>query len=175
MFRKAIFEFEEFLAPDHELHVLAAARSNQVESLLGDISTDSPLWTPFEDVWLEELDAGAIATLFDRVLAKEGVVAADEVRTAFVEKAQATDPSPLYITSVVETIDGVQLTMQDLKVLPADARSIWQEQYKAIKAANDNRRFILWAVKLFAELSGPLVYPHSLLKGIYAHVLDRMN
>ncbi len=173
VFRKAIFELEEFLAPDHELHVLAAARSDQVESLPGDISTDSSLWSPFEDVWLEELESEAIATLFDRVLAKEGVMAADEVRTAFVEKAQATDPSPLYITSVVETVDGVQLTTADIEVLPEDALTIWQEQYKAIKAANDNRRFVLWAVKLFAELGGLPAYPHSLLKGIYAHVLDR--
>ncbi len=174
VFRKAIFELEEFLAPEHELHVFAAARSNRMESLPGEIErTGSPLWSTFETVELGELSEEAIATLFDRVLAKEGVVASEEVRTAFVEKAQTTDPSPLYVTSVVETVDGVQLTTEDIEVLPEDALTIWQEQYEAINAANDERRFVLWAVKLLAEFGNLSGYHRSLLKGIYAHVLDR--
>ncbi|RRJ29947.1 hypothetical protein [Halocatena pleomorpha] len=71
VFRKAVTELEEFLAPDHELHVLAAARSNRVDSLPGEISPDSSLWLPFEDVWLEAIEEEAIATLIEPGLTRE--------------------------------------------------------------------------------------------------------
>ncbi len=173
VFRKAITELKELLEPEHELHVLAAARSNRVASLPGEIqSTDSQLWSAFETVELGGLDEEEIETLFDRVLAKEGVVAGEDVRSAFVEKAKATDPSPLYVMSVVETVDGVQLTRDDIEVLSEDTLTVWQEQYATIKSANDNRRFVLWAVKLLSEFSYSAHY-HSLLKGVYVHVLGQ--
>ncbi|WP_330632142.1 hypothetical protein [Halocatena halophila] len=174
VFRKAVFELEEFLSPEHELHVIAAAQSKWVNLLPGNIErADSPLWSGFEIVELGDLTEDSIGTLFDRVVAKEGVVVPERVRTAFVEKAKKTDPSPLYITSVVETVNGMQVTMKDIERLPEDALTIWQEQYEAIKAANDERRFILWAVKLLAEVGHSQLSYHSLLQGIHAHVLDR--
>ncbi len=174
LFRKMVFELEEFLSPEHELYVIAAAQSKWVNLLPGNIErTDSPLWSGFEIVELGDLAEESIGTLFDRGVAKEGIDVPEGVRTAFVEKAKKTDPSPLYITSVVETVDGMQVTMKDIEGLPEDALTIWQEQYEAIKAANDERRFILLAVKLLAELGPSQLYYHSLLQGIHAHVLDR--
>lgn len=173
VFRKAVSELEDILDDDHTLHVLAAARTNQVESLPGDVwNTDSPLWSAFKRVEFGTLDEDRIAALFDRVLAKEEVAASEEVREAFVEKALETDPSPLYVTSVVETAEGERLTREEIEVLPEDALAIWEDQYAEIKATNDERRFVLWAVKFLSELRSQYYY-HSLLKGIYAHVLDR--
>lgn len=171
VFRKAVTELEDIL--DDDLHVLATARINQVESLPGDVwNTGSPLWSEFETAELETLGEKEIDALFDRVLADEGVAASEEVREAFVERALRTDPSPMYVTSVVETAESERLTMEDIEVLPEDSLAIWQEQYADIKAANDERRFVLWAVKLLYELNVPYYY-HSLLQGIYTHVLSR--
>jgi tetratricopeptide (TPR) repeat protein len=171
IFRKAIDELEDLL--DHDLHVLAAASTDQVESLPGNVhKTRSPLWSEFKTIELETLNSEAIEVLFDRVLADEGVAASEEVREAFLQKALTTDPSPLYVISVVKTAESEQLTMDDIEALPEDALAIWQDQYADIKAANDERRFVLWAVKFISE-SQVWYYYHSLLKGIYTHVLDR--
>jgi tetratricopeptide (TPR) repeat protein len=173
VFRKAIDELEDILSPDLDLYVLAAARSNHVESLPGNVQkTGSPLWSEFEIIELAEFGEEAIEALFDRVLAKEEVAVSEEVREAFPQKALETDPSPLYVISVVETADGERLTMDDIETLPEDTLAIWEDQYADIKAANNKQRFILWAVKLLSEVRVPY-YHHSLLKGIYAHVLDR--
>jgi tetratricopeptide (TPR) repeat protein len=170
VFRKAIDELEDIL--DDDLHVLAAARSNHVESLPGDVQkTGSPLWSAFETIELAEFGEEEIEVLFDRVLAKEDMEISEKVREKFVWKTLRTDTSPLYVISVVETAEGERLTTNDIETLPEDALAIWEDQYADIKAANDERRFVLWAVKLLSEVGMP--YYHSLLKGIYTHVLNR--
>lgn len=172
VFRKAVDELTDRLSPDHTLHVLATSRTDQIDTLPGNVyQTDSSLWSTFEIVELEPLSVGAVTTLFDRALIKENMVATEKVRKTFYRKAIQTDPSPLYVTSVVETTQGRRLTMDDIEALPSNALAIWENQYATIKTANDEQRFVLWAIKLLAEFRVP--YYDSLIQGIYAHVLNR--
>jgi len=179
IFRKTVTKLAAALPGDATLHVLAAARVEGLETLSGNPRAEygSDLWADFEVIELEPLAAEVLAGIFVRTLDHDEleVEASEEVREQFLRKALETDPSPLYVTSVVETA-GERLTEADIEEIPDDALGIWTEEYEDIRRertewADERHRYVLLAFKILKEI-GITPY-HSLVEGVYDEVLGR--
>ena len=177
LFRQTITKLEASLPEDTSVHVLAAARVEGLDNFSGDPrkSHGGDFWADFEVVELEPLTADVLAGIFQRALENSEVDATDDVQEQFVRKALETDPSPLYVTSVVETA-GDRLTETNIEEVPADALGIWAEQYEEIYHqrsdwVDEEHRYVLWTFKILNEIRIPPY--HSLVEGVYEEVLGR--
>ena len=177
IFRKTVTKLDDTLPEDATLHVLATTRVEGLNSLPGSPRSDEgdSLWSGFETVELEPLTAELIAGIFARALDSLEVDATDEVKEQFLRKALDADPSPLYVTSVVQTA-GERLTETDIEEIPDRALDIWQDQYadiyhERVDWADSEQRYVLWSLKILKEIGitpyGPLV------RGVYAEALGR--
>ncbi|MBB6646503.1 tetratricopeptide repeat protein [Halobellus ruber] len=166
--RRVVEELRDLLAPEHELHILATGRIKQKDQIPGDPDVDDGLWRGVTPVELAYLDIEPLVQLIQKAVDAYEVTVSDESRRAFLKKTLDSEPTPLFVTSVLENA-GEELTEEDVEALPETAVEIWEKGYQ--RTAKEPRR-ALRSMKTLGELAPGSVFPKSLLRGVYSEVFD---
>lgn len=164
----------------HDLHVLCAARSGNVDNLPRVASVESirrkqkGLWEPFEVLELDDLGNDPLGEIADVRAAVHGVAFGTEAaRAALVEKASGPS-APEYVDAVLRTqTDGTDadrvLTEGDVAETPDSIADIWYEQFYDV--LDDDELAVLEACKLLYDVNIPYLVP--LVRAVWTEVFGK--
>jgi len=170
----------------HDLHVLAASRSGEIEYLpgkgvesSGDIERRRHgLWGDFEVLRLESLPVSNLRTIAERLADEREVRFADggeaeSVIEALVAKTKPVpdaeyvhESAPNYVDAVLRASETEELTESDIEELPADAVDVWRDQYG--KLGDDHELAVVRSCGILYDIGLP--YYSWLVFGIYEHL-----
>lgn len=169
--RKTITELRELLDPEAQLHVLAAGRIEHLEEFIpGNPYNDDDLWQNIQPVELADVDHRVLAEIIEHAIAvHDEISVGEDAKEALLRKALYAEPTPLFVTSVLENVDD-ELTETDIEELPESTVKIWREEnYPNL---DEKSKQILRAMKILGELAPRSAFKKSLLRGVYAEVFD---
>ncbi|KAA9411110.1 ATP-binding protein [Haloarcula hispanica] len=142
----------------NRLHVLATARTGELDPSVVERSHGADFWHRFEPVYVEWTKSEEVLDLIERMAEEYGVTLgteeqdAETVQQALAAKAQAA-ATPGYIEAVL-TVTNARLTLSDVEELPEDLIGFWNEQFK--KLGTDSPEYtVLRVLKVFSELNLP--------------------
>jgi predicted ATPase len=103
--------------------IVLAARSNEFESLRKRISEH--FWSTFEKHQLAELDTDQTRELVDICKQEFDVTIDERVEKQLISIIKETDPTPLYVVSVIVAFKERSLNATDIHTIPVNTRAIW--------------------------------------------------
>ncbi len=165
----------------HDLHVLCAARSGNVDDLPRVASVESirrkqkGLWEPFEVLELDDLGNDPLGEIADvRAVVHEVAFGTEEARADLIEKASGPS-APEYVDAVLRTqTDGTDaervLTEGDVAETPDSIADIWYEQFYDV-LDDDDELAVLEACKLLYDVNIRYLVP--LVRAVWTEVFDK--
>ncbi|WP_158298452.1 hypothetical protein, partial [Halorubrum sp. SD626R] len=156
---------------DKSLYVLLSARAEFIDEIeFLDRPTDR-VWGEFERVELQPLDQQAVGTLTEQILEAHGLEVNERVQAEIEFEIWFSDPSPLYVESVISTLDEDEDIQKQLDELPPDVSGIWKQQYARVTTEHPNTRFVLWGISLLRVGAIPIYEPT--IRRVYSEVFNR--
>lgn len=140
--------------------IVLAARSNEFESLRKRMSEH--FWSLFEKHQLVDLDTDQTRKLVDICKQEFDVTIEEEGEKQLISIIRETDPTPLYVVSVILAFKGRSLEATDIHTIPVSARDIWIGLFAALDADNKN---VLRSLKLLDSAELPPL--HWIVSSIY--------
>jgi len=155
----------------NSLYIVASLQSEFLDEIPNLDRTKDRAWDDFEELRLEPLSDETVEELFSKTADAHDLGLDDTEREALIREIQYTDPSPLYVESVVSSIGEDQDISAQIDALPNDVEGIWEEQYDQLRKEHPETRFVLWAIDLLRMGAIPLYKPT--LRKLFSEVFDR--
>ena len=170
-FEAAIHRLEDNLSDQgHTLYVLAAARSEDLDKVPGDVANRQGMWKNYDIIELDEWQQDDLTKLIDVAAAVYDVEIADAAYGGLVQKASGS-AAPLYITVLFSQYAGDRFSSQDLMALPDSIRQLWNHYHAKLLDESEDELVVLEACKLLFDVSlEPIL---TLTEGIYCEVLGK--
>ncbi|MGB9985532.1 hypothetical protein [Salarchaeum japonicum] len=126
----------------NSLYVIASLRSEFLDEIPHLDRTKDRAWQEFEEIRLQPLNDETVRELFTKAANAHNLELDEKVREGLVQEIQYTDPSPLYVESVVTSIDEDQDIAKQIDELPSNVKEIWESQYDRLTKEHPETRFV---------------------------------
>lgn len=155
----------------NSLYVLASLRSEFLDEIPNLDRTKDRAWQEFEKIRLQPLNDQTVREIFTKAVDAHNLGLDEEERETLIQEIQYTDPSPLYVESVITSIDENQDIPEQIEELPSDVKRIWEVQYDRLTKEHPKTRFVLWGIDLLRMGAIPLYKPT--LGELYSEVFNQ--
>jgi|GEM_PF-6852798 len=170
--RETILRLSAILEDSNDsLYVLLSVRAEFTDDIEFFDRLSDRVWGEFERIELQPLDEKTVATLTEQVIAAHELEMDERTQAEIEFEIWYSDPSPLYVESVISTLDGSGDIRKQLEELPSDVSGIWEQQYDRLIAEYPETRFILWGIDLLRMGAIPIY--ESTIRRVYTEVFNR--
>jgi len=170
--RETILRLSDILeGSENSLYVLASVRSEFKDDIIYLNRPTDRVWKDFNQIELEPLDEDTVVELTEHIINAEGLEIEKQACSEIALEIWYSDPSPLYVESVISTLDFSDDIAGQIANLSQDVSGIWEEQYNQLKSEHPKSRFLLWGTNLLRMAAIPLY--EKILKGVFTDVFGQ--
>jgi tetratricopeptide (TPR) repeat protein len=173
VFREAVLKLDQIVSDQgHDLHVISTSRSESRNTITEYDDIESPLWTDFEVIIFDTPSEDMLNEILDASCEEYDVSLDEEQRSDLLWQIYRNDPSPLYLTSILQRWDDLpDATKRELSNLPKTTEKFWANQYNHLKDKDHPARYVLWSAAIIDSVNLPLLT--SVVKGLCEEIFDR--
>ncbi|WP_411964141.1 tetratricopeptide repeat protein [Haloferax sp. YSMS24] len=156
----------------HRLFTLLSVRSEHIDMFGRVDRVDDVFWGSFEKITLEPLNEKQIETLLSRHIQESDLELLESTFWQLKEKVGYSDPSPLYIESLVSVLDAREnVDLKTISDISDSLDDIWTSQFSQLLSERPTARFVLWGMSLLQMGAIPSYKP--LLRRVFSDIFDQ--
>jgi len=155
----------------NSLYILASLRSEFLDEIPNLDRTKDRAWKGFNKIRLQPLKDETVNKLFTKAADAHNLDLDEADQETLIQEIQYTAPSPLYVESVVTSINENQDIAEQIDKLPTEVQGIWETQYDRLTREHPKSRFVLWGIDLLRTGAIPLY--KSTLRKLYSEVFNQ--